>query len=415
MPATSNLRAAPEIVSEKASRPKRRGPIPIADAYLLRQVVESSLRGLGWFAGLFLAFAVVTSARRVAQDDLPLTFVIEMIALQAPRIILFTIPASLLFGTVSTFTEMSSKGEITALMAGGMSLWKMLRGPLVFAALMGVFALWLQEIVVPGTESRKDDAVKSAAMRLGVQQDFKIVTPPKGAVKSVVQAESFDPSKKLLTKPVIQIFRPDHSVETEIRAETARWDAARKAWIFQNGWMLTNRDPATLKADETFSVPVQFPELALQTEMPALSQMGSGARTTQDRLANKNYEMVSWHDLSIYRAQLQAQYAQETGADKKKTGKEIRAMTFGMHDKFATPLVCIAMVLLGAPLGIRPQRTASSGLAMGLSLLVLISYYIVWTMATSWGKAGLAAPQYVAYLSFVITAGTGVVMVTRKS
>ena len=90
-------------------------------------------------------------------------------------------------------------------------------------------------------------------------------------------------------------------------------------------------------------------------------------------------------------------------------------MTFGIHDKFATPLVCLAMMLIGAPLGIRPQRTASAGLAMGLSLGVLILYYLVWTLAMQWGKAGGEGPLVAAYLSFALTAGVGLVMVARKS
>jgi lipopolysaccharide export system permease protein len=421
--ATSDLRSKPKPGAKatqngvKSSRHRRRSPLPIADGYVLRNVVESSLRGLGWFAGLFLAFAIVSSARRVAADDMPISFVLEMIALQMPRIILFTIPASLLFGTVSTFTEMSGKGEITALMAGGMSLWRMMRGSLIFAALMGVFAFWLQEVVVPGTESAKDDAVKGAAARMGVQEDFQLIDKDSsGGIERIVQAAAFDPSKKLLVKPVIQLYRPDKTVEREISAESARWDEPTQAWVFENGRILNNPKRSSSDSNSPFSLPTNFSELSLKTNVaPNPDRLTKKKRTTEDRLKNNNYEMVSMRDLDAYRQRLGVEARSQKGKAKNETLKRIRTITFGIHDKFATPLICIGMILIGAPLGIRPQRTASAGLAMGLSLLVVVSYYIIWTLATSWGKAGGQGPVIAAYLTFALFALTGIVMVARKS
>lgn len=415
MAATSEIRPTPETVSQKTHNPRWRGPLPIADAYLLRQVVESSLRGLGWFAGLFLAFAIVSSARKMAQDDLPISIVVELIAMQAPRIILFTIPASLLFGAVSTFTEMSARGEITALMAGGMSLWRMMRGPLAFAALMAVCAFWLQEVVVPGSELRKSSVMARAAAQIGVQKGVKLEDlNPNKSLKRVVQAESFDPARKILLKPVIHLYREDRTMETQIKAESARWDAASKSWVFENGSTLTLRDPNS--KNPTYSFPTVWDQFSIQTDVvPTPDSLQASGKTAQQHIDSHSYEMVSWRDLDAHRQKLRANYGRENGAAQRATAKEIRAMTFGIHDKFATPLVCLAMMLIGAPLGVRPQRTAQAGLAMGLSLVVLILYYLVWTLALSWGKAGGEWPVFAAYLSFALTAGVGAVIAARKS
>ncbi|RYG69364.1 YjgP/YjgQ family permease [bacterium] len=422
LPASSNTgRAnASKTTTRKAERPmklRRDGVIPIADSYLLRGVVESSLRGLFWFVGLFLAFAIVTSARRVAQDGLPASLVLELISLQMPRIVLFTIPASLLFGTMSTFTEMSGRGEITALMAGGMSLWRMIRGPLLYALIMGVVAFWLQEVVVPGSESRKDSIVKGAGSRIGIQNGFKIVDArDNGTVKRIVQADSFDPSTLSLEKPVVQFFRENNTLNQELEAKSARWDPQNKKWILEDVYMLTTTLAATRKANDPFARGSHFDTWVLETDASLLpSALTSTKLTTADRLKKQNYEMVSMKDLKIYRSQLLAEYSKEQGQIRANTLKKINGTTFGIHDKFATPLVCLAMILIGAPLGIRPQRSASAGLAMGLSLAVLILYYIIWTLCTSWGKGGGEAPQYVAYFSFLMTTAIGLVMVARKS
>jgi lipopolysaccharide export system permease protein len=59
------------------------------------------------------------------------------------------------------------------------------------------------------------------------------------------------------------------------------------------------------------------------------------------------------------------------------TRRLISGATFGIHDKIATPLLCLALILVGAPLGLRPQR-ASAGFAPGMSLLIIMMYYFVW-------------------------------------
>ena len=385
--------------------------LPLADGYLLWSVLGATLRGLGWFAGLFLAFAVVTNAKRMTQSDLPFDIALQAVLLQIPRIVLFTIPASLLFGTVSTFTEMSSKGEITALMAGGMGLKRMLRAPLLGALVLAIFAFWLQEVVVPGAESKKDIAIKNASRKIVIKDGFEIVDKrPDGLTERRISARSFDAQTQVLVEPRAQIYNPDNTTQVEIQAPRARWDANRKSWIFQNG--KTTTFPRQKSA---FSVENPFDELALKTDIaPQFASKGNG-QTVRKQLENEAYEMVSLNQLDAFRAEKQRQFATATGADRKLLRKQIRSISFGIHDKWATPLIVLAMVLVGAPLGVRPQRTASPGLAMGFSIMAMLGYYLVWTLCTQIGKGGAALPQLVAYTPFLVLVVTGMVLIWRKS
>ena len=417
------MAATPEKISAKSvaapkvgapSRKRRRGPIPLADLYILRQVVEETMRGLGWFAGLFIAFSVVASTRKLASDGVPLSLAFEVLALQTPRIILFTLPASLLFGTVQTFVEMSSRGEITALWAGGMSLKRMLRGPLVFALFLGIFAFWLQEVVVPGAELRKSALMATGITKIGKQTNFKIADlKPDGSYERILQAQSFDPLKRELINPVIQIFRADNTVKLQIKAKRAEWDLEAGHWTFFNG-ETTSQTPNG--PGGTFDVPTAFNELSVQAKMaPSLQKLKNSQKSFAQQLKDHNYEMVSIRDLMSYRAELEKQLPAQTGAIRAVTQKEIRSATYGLHDKFATPLLCLAIVLIGAPLGIRPQRSASSGLGLGLSLMVLVAYYVVWTLAATFGKNGESFPLFWAYLASGVVGLIGAVLVWRKN
>ena len=386
---------------------------PLAHGYIGGSVAAATLRSMGWFAGLFLAFALVQAARSVAVSDLPWVIALQTLVLQLPRIVLFTIPASLLFGTVSTFTEMSARGELTALMGGGMSLNRMLRAPLLLAILLAGAAFWLQEVVVPGVELRRSDLTQQAALALLRTQKFKPLVDygKDGAVKRIVQASEFDPDKKTMTAPVIQVFRPDGRLQFEIKARSAAWDGAQKSWVFRDGTTLT-----TAKSIEGSPVISPFSDFAVQTDVaPSPDKLGDAAKGAREQLERKNYEMVSWRQLSAYRAEQIAELPGLSGKQASDARKTIRAATYGLHDKFAMPLVVIAMVLVGAPLGVRPQRTASAGLAMGLSLMVILGYYLLWTFCTQMGKAGGAGPVLLAYLPPLALAATGAYLLWRKS
>jgi lipopolysaccharide export system permease protein len=94
--------------------------------------------------------------------------------------------------------------------------------------------------------------------------------------------------------------------------------------------------------------------------------------------------------------------------------KRINSLTYGIHDKIATPLMCFVVILLGAPLGVRPQRSGS-GFSIGLSLLVLLIYYLVWNAANNVGKQGASAPLFLAYLPLGLVLGIGLIMLQKKS
>lgn len=404
----------------------RRGLWPLADGYLEANVVGGFLRGLMWFVGLFLSFVLVSGAQKVAQQKMPVGLLVQFIALQVPRIVVFTIPSALLFGTVSTFTEMSSRGEITALMAGGLSLKRMLRAPLVSACVLAVFAFWLQETVVPKCELQRGKIGVAALQNATAAQIFPFIDKNKatGKVERIIQADDFDAKNLVLVKPDIRFNQPDGS-SIHITAQSARWDKALGSWVFTQGFSTFEPAPHLLSQTNPRRFAQQnFVEQTFKTEMsldPSQLLSKGSARDLPQQLLDHNFEMVSLAELSAYRTQLinRVHQTQRDDANNRKKieflQSESRSATFGIHDKLATPLIVFAMVLIGAPLGVRPQRTASSGLALGLSLMVLLSYYVVWTLVSQWGKGGGVQPMLAAYLPFGILAGLGAFLTWKKS
>ena len=417
-----NRSPRPDAAPHATPRPWRkrfRLPMKIADGYLLVSVFEATLRGLIWFAGLLASFAVITAVRRVISDSLPPAVIFKLVAYQMPRVFLFTLPISVLYGTVQTFSDLSSRGELTALGVGGMSLPRMVRSPLVLGGLFAILAFWLQEAVVPYAErENRNTLLQTTLNSQQPQQNFQMSDISDGGRGGrMIMADTFIPATRQLINPSIILFNEDKQVGLEIVAKEARWDIAKGEWTFFEG---RSRYTPRIKTDTGITeLPaalwVDFEQMDVDV-MPDPKFMNARMRTIQSHLEKKNYEMLSINDLRAY-LQKQPQWLAQMPSDhmKELIRLRINSLIFGIQDKIATPLVCLAVVLIAAPLGVRPQRSASTGVAMGMSLATLLVYYIVWSWVSQIGKGGIGNPYILAYTPLTIILVIAAVLMKIKS
>ena len=398
---------------------KRRasGPLKIADSYLFSQVFGATMRGLLWFGGLLFMVTVVTALRRGMSNGLGISSMMQMVVYQTPRIVLFALPMSVLFGVVQAFTDLSTESEITALSAGGMSLPRMMATPLCWGAFLAVVAFILQETVVPGSQLRMDAATLSKIGGTGAKK-FQWANPPigKGPTKQLIQADRLDLSSGMMVKPKIIVFNDAGQVQVTIEAERGQWDLKSNEWKFfkcLTTYYGRGKFGAWLpKGTSKFDVAQNDVAKA-----PSLSQLSRTNTDARAALEADNYEYVSIWQLLDYRREKQRENATaKTKTDHEDTIQRFICATFGIHDKIATSLVVLAMVLIGAPLGLRPPRAkGQGGVAMGVSLAVLIVYYVTWTWCSAVGKNGQGSPVIFAYFSPFITFTTGLVLLAKKS
>jgi len=411
-------RRAAKGTSQKVTRRRPQLPLKIVDRYLFHFVAEATFRGLFWFAGLLFMFAVITVMRKAIGNPISLGMMLQLAVLYLPRIITFSLPMSILFGTVQTFSDLSGRGEVTALYAGGMSLPRMVWAPLGWGAMLALIAFFLQEAVVPSCELQRDNLLSQGSQQALAGKQFTFMDPPPGSgpLKRIIQADSFDPKTSTLHGPVIQIFNPDHSIALQIEAERGQWDFGSGDWVFHNGKsIMFPKDQDVGGSITSDFTTIEGRQVAKRDLAPSPRMLGQATTRQRDALERRKFEMVSVSDLMRYRETLRVRLQAAMAAGEiKEIGNRIDGATFGIHDKIATPLICLVLVLAGAPLGLRPQRS-SGGFAMGMSLIVLLIYYVIWTWAGTLGKAGHGNPYVMAYLAPGMAAIVGLVLLWKKS
>lgn len=413
------MSSVPTVASKSVAHRKRRkdGPLKIVDSYLLRHIREGTLRGLLWFGGLLFMVATVSALKSVLADQVSMSALVKEVLFQVPRIILFALPMAVLYGTTQAFTELSTESEITALWASGVSLPRMMLPALMWSIVLAVVAFLLQEFVVPKSQLNME-AIKRAAVESVGRGGFRYDDPPrgKGPLKIVVQAKDFDAETGTMIKPTITIYDVEKQLpEVVIRAEKGQWDLETNKWHLYNG--STTRFGLNPETSAWIPRNTSRFNVAMNRQTPALSKLANSNISARAAMDKPDFEFVSLRDLIPYRVETYDNMVRAAGSEEAtELAKKVRSLTFGIHDKIATPLLCLALVIVGAPLGIRPPRAkGQSGVALGMSLLVLTIYYITWTTCSKLGEAGTGNPIILAYLSPVLILATGVYLLSTKS
>lgn len=378
----------------------------LIDWYLLRCVVASTWRGLLWFGGLLVTVAVITAARKISDESLPLANMVELVWLQIPRVFLFALPMATLFGTLEAFTELSGNGELTALMACGTSLRRLMRTPLLWGLTLAIVSFCVQDFLVPRAENTKNRVLAQSIAASLANGPLRYSDPPlgHGPIKRMVNADAFDPKTNTLTRPVVRLYDSDQKIMLQIVAESGVWDQETNKWRFSHGQATIFPKQKTTKKGEKVraasSISNEFDVLE-RNDAPEPGVL-SGAKSLRQHLEHGDYEVISFAQLVEYRRQM-LQRGPETGQTRPEYAALLSSVTYGINDKIATPLVCIVLVLAGVALGLRPQRAAGSGFAVGASLMVLLFYYSLWSWTSSVGLNGSAHPALLAYCgSFAI-------------
>lgn len=410
------MKASPLAPSRSTSAPAVRsprriknGPLAILDRYLLATSGGAILGGLALFLIVLLVAVIITGLQKLVTNGLNPGEFLRFIGLQLPRMIVFALPMAVLFGCVQTFSTLAKAGEIVAMQAAGMSLLRMLRAPLFCALLATLVVAYMQEILVPRLERGKDAIlVAHIEEKVGKVGTFRYEDPPsdKGPLKTLIQARGFDLQAKTLTAPVISRYDDDHRLTEQISADLARWSG--------RDWVLTRVQ--TVRIDDNAAggaTKVQAPAATLQLPPPAF--LGRSEDALQKRLARGDFLMVSIPEVAKYRAGLLEQKRDaQTKEESKIAGRAIKTATFGIHEKISNPLTCLMFALLGVPLGAQTKQRSGGG-AMGLSLLVLVIYYVTWTAITTLGRAGTLNPIIAAYAALFLMSAGGAWLVRRAS
>jgi len=343
----------------------------ILDRYILSELLGPFLFGIVAFSSVFIGTGVFFRlAQFYTKNGVSLKILAELFVLSLPGIIVLTFPMSMLLAALLAFGRLSGNSEIVAMKAGGMNFYRLVAPVLILAFLVSGINFILNESIVPGANHLYQVIVKTEVEKEKMpksQQNIIIRNVENNQLKRLFYAYEYDGPTQTLNKVTMQEFNERKKVDKILTAEKAVWEG--DSWFFYHGMMYY------LAPDGKVNYILAFQKQRLN--LPTKPNQVMAQQKTAEEMT-----------LGELQQQIEIMKSQKADANE---------LLVNYHRRFALPFASFIFTLIGAPLGLKPQRSSSS-VGLGMSVIVIFVYYAIMTVSGTLGEGGAISPLLSAWL-----------------
>lgn len=335
--------------------------------YVLRLFITAIAVSLVAFVSIFFVVDLIEQLDRFLDRNVAPGYIALYYVYYMPYIFVLTIPVSLLLASLYTFGQLTRLGELTAMKASGLSLYRLLRPMLLVSVVVCACLFWAGEWLVPHTSMKRAE-IKSehVDMQGGAGQHIRYDVYFRGDGERQIYIRVFNGRIAEGTGIYVTEFR-DGSVTSVLTAERAVWMDGR--------WLLYNGVKRQFLIGGGLSEYTSFAEL----------EPDGWSETPEDFLrGQKRPEEMSYGELD--------QLIQNV----RRGGGDVQGYLVDLNLKIAFPGAGLIIVLLGGALASHLRR---GGVAVGfaLSIGICFVYWGLLRFAQAFGHAGLLPPMAAAW------------------
>ncbi len=347
------------------------------DKYILKEMIGPFLFGVGAFIIVLVSIDLLYDALKLIvreghpPDQVALAFVYRM-----PQTITLTLPMATMFGALMAIGRLSSDGEVEAMRAGGVSFLRLAVPVLAGGLLISVVALLLNEAIVPPANNASNQLLVELAEGAVTERGYLLVQLPEDQPPQIqLYAAHFDPQSNRLRDVWVVQFR-DGKYWDQYTAEFATWHETALLMENVKHWHYGDyrQDYAQQLEIEIGTAPWQLKEIRKKPVDMTLAELSRDIhrmRTLPAAAQNKLAELVEYY-----------------------------------HIRLAIPWSALGFAIIAVPLALRPKRT-TTGVGLGISLAIILAYYIIFNTLRVVGEQGALPPALAAWLPNLILYGIG--------
>jgi LPS export ABC transporter permease LptG len=354
--------------------PRVRMPVPrLIDRYITRtylRIVGLCFLGL---VGLFYISTFIDRSDKIFRGQTDTSTVATLLVWLTPQFVYYVIPLTALLSVLVTYGMLSRTSELTVMKACGISLYRASAAVILLAFVFsGAIFLLEQQILARANRRAEiiDARIKGTTPRVFDALNRRWIAGREG---SIYHYRLFDPERQVLSRLTIYTPRENDWVLQKTQyADRAVFEG--EGWVATSGWEV---DYATKKPTWR-AVPQQVladlePPRYFETEQPLP-------------------EMMTVAQLRTFVNELSA------------SGMNVVPLAVELQRKLAFPFVTLVMTLLAIPFGVSTGKRGAL-YAIGLGIVIALSYWILSSVFIAIGKGGLLAPWLAAWAPNIIFLG----------
>ncbi len=358
--------------------------IKILDRYIAQEFLSVFLFGVIAFsaisAGIGILPNLIGDASRLGLD---IKTVFLLFWFRMPQVIVYTFPTAILLAAFQSFGRLSSDSEITAFLASGIPFRRLLWPALIIGFMISILTILFNEAIVPKSNRLSEEIINRAqsTYRPKILTNVSIPEYENGFLMRSINARVVENG---VMKDVTILEYTEGVLNRTIHAAVGVFSPNR-GWRFYNGIMYL------------FDIHGQkeLTRVKFSEELVNISY----------NLTDFNVAMnpVDPNMLNYFQLKKHIEI-------KEKSGTDVLKYKVKLYMKISIPFACVIFTLLGAPLGQKPQRQSNS-VGIGLTLLVVIIYYVLVAVSEWLGLAGTLPAILAAWLPNLIIGSAGLIFI----
>jgi LPS export ABC transporter permease LptG len=365
-------------------------PLPIMDAYIMRELAGPFAFGLGavyvfWFANIF-----VLAADYLINKGAPGFLILRFLIARMPQATPMAFPFACLFGALLAFGRLAADNEITALRTSGVSFLRICRTPLLLGIGMFLVSFGVNEKIAPGAvdvSTRTFYQIIYRTATLPIEPHIFRTDPATGKTFYI---DSVDPDGRTMNN--VMIFAQGKG-SPFLDVTTARKARIENGLIVLQGAIQTRVLPnGTVQTLTVAAHDITVP-------LP----LGDSGEKFLSQAYNDPYAM------DAKRLSDQIAFRKLTGTG----GSDLAGLEITLAQKYALPFASFIAVLIALPLAVRFGKKGRT-LGIALSVVVLFAYYILGAVGAAFGKNGAMTPWIAVWLPNAIIAAGGGYLILKE-
>jgi lipopolysaccharide export system permease protein len=295
----------------------------------------------------------------------------------------------MLMSTILLFLGLSRSNELTALKAGGVSLYRVSLPVFGLAILISLSSLGFQEYVMPWMNRRATE-IDEAKIKRRTMPELRKRTEiwyrgrEDGAAESrIYHIGLLDPSSQQMNNVTVLSLGSDFAMRRRWDARDMRWIDADDTWRLANGVRREFRsgqpDRAEAFREQSVKLPERYQDFAQVPRAP---------------------DVMSYVELKDYIGRL------------RDAGHKVGKYLVDLHSKIAFPFAHPIMALVGIPFALQSPR---GGRVIGIALCLALGlgYFIVHSAAVALARTEILPPLVAAWSANALFATLGLYLYLR--
>ncbi len=377
--------------------------IPLMDRWLITQILPPMLFAISAFTVISLSVGVMFDLiRKIVEFGLPLFLAIKVLFYSLPSFLVLSFPMAVLLSTLLAYGKLSANSELLALRSIGIKTSRIIAPAIAVSIFMTGLTFYFNDNLVPASNKLAESTLRAGIgssfssekgrdnimfSRYGSRIESATNKPTKTNtyLTHIFYASLFE-NNIMQDVTVLDFSRQD--IQQILKAKSAIFDKKNSSWIFSDG---------------------------------SIVSIDQGGQTTNIQFEKYRYPFVEG-PLDLARVpkdatEMSLKQALEAERIYKETGnlKEIRRIQVRIQEKFTLPCACLVFGLIGSSLGSKSNLRSSKSQGFGLSVILILIYYVMSFIFSSSGVKGLLSPIIATWLPVLISLSGGIYFLRKSS